>query len=237
LKSFVLNIKSSMSKTSPFFQNDDTEKIGIMGGTFNPPHLGHLRLAEEVAWEHGLDRIVFIPCFVPPHKSNDDVAPAEQRLEMTRLACNDNPKFQVSDLEIMMKGASYTVNTLEHFAETRRGSMHFILGTDSLRDVRTWKDPERLFGLANFIVVTRPGTDFQQAWQDVPRSIQRQFQPVQGCYVHTCSTRLVPSGVTGLNISATGIRNLLKAGRSIRYLVPEPVRSYILETKLYLDRE
>lgn len=224
-----------MAKTTPFLKNDSIEKIGILGGSFNPPHVGHLRLAEEVACEHALDKIVFIPCFVPPHKGNADMAPADQRLEMTRLACDDNPKFQVSDLEMVAKGASYTVNTLEYFAQTRPSRVHFILGTDSLREIRTWKDPERLFGLANFIVVTRPGTDFHEAWQGVPRSIRSEFQEVEGTLVHSSSTRLAPSRVTGLNISATEIRGLVKAGRSIRYLVPESVRLHILDTKLYLD--
>jgi len=209
-------------------------KIGILGGTFNPPHLGHLRLAEEVAFTHELSKIVFIPCFIPPHKQGEHIASANHRFELTLRACRDNPLFEVSDLEIATHdGPSYTVDTLEFFTQDPKNDVFFIIGTDSLSEIRVWKECDRLFYLANFIVVRRPGTSFDEAWREVPAAVRSEFRQDAGNLRHSSSTRLIPSAVTGLEISATMIRNLCKAGRSIRYLVTEPVRSYIIEYNLY----
>jgi nicotinate-nucleotide adenylyltransferase len=208
-------------------------KIGIFGGTFNPPHVGHLRLAEEVAFLHGLSRIVFIPCFTPPHKNSQEAAPAEDRLEMLRQSCADNPCFEVSDIEVSFGGPSYTVNTLEIFSNDKSLEPYFIIGTDSLKEIRTWKDYEKLFSLSHFIVVKRPGVDFRTAWEKVPESLRKEFQDRGDHLLHSSSTSLIPSNVEGLHVSSTLIRNLTKAGRSIRYLVRESVRQYIMERKLY----
>ncbi|MGO9121481.1 MAG: nicotinate-nicotinamide nucleotide adenylyltransferase, partial [Desulfomonilaceae bacterium] len=108
-------------------------KIGILGGTFNPPHLAHLRLAEEVAISYGLTRVVFIPCHIPPHKISVDIAPAADRLYMTSIACENNDLFEVSDIEIAASGPSYTVNTLETFSKKKDFEIFFIMGTDSLK--------------------------------------------------------------------------------------------------------
>src|SRR5512139_2704216 len=99
-----------MPKTSPFFEKPDNLIIGILGGTFNPPHLGHLRLAEEVAQVHGLSRVIFIPSLIPPHKGSKEIADSNHRLEMIRRACLGNERFEVSDLELRMDGPSYTIN-------------------------------------------------------------------------------------------------------------------------------
>ncbi len=208
-------------------------KVGIFGGTFNPPHVGHLRLAEEVASFHGLSRVVFIPCFIPPHKSAQGTALPEHRLEMIRRSCADNPVFEVSDMEISVQGLSYTVNTLDVFAKEQDLEPHFILGTDSLKEIHTWKDYKRLFSLAHFIVVRRPGGDFRAAWARVPDILRKEFRDRGDYLLHSSSNRLIPSNVEGLNISSTMIRNLVEAGRSIRYLVRESVRQYIMERKLY----
>lgn len=223
-------------KTSPLFKNRSKLKIGILGGTFNPPHLGHLRLAEEVAFTHGLSKIVFIPCFIPPHKQGDHIALANHRFQMTLRACNGNPLFEVSDLEIASeKGPSYTVNTLEFFKQNPGLEVFFIVGTDALGEIRVWRDYERLFALANFIVVSRPGTSFDAAWQAAPAELRRQFEKEADYLVHSSTNRLIPSGVVGLDVSATRIRSLCKGGLSIRYLVTEPVRSYITQHNLYRD--
>ncbi len=212
-------------------------KVGILGGTFNPPHVGHLRLAQEVAYVHDLDRVIFVPCFLPPHKTTVETAPPEDRLEMTRRACAGNPLFEVSDVEIARRATSYTVNTLEAMGSGDHGGIFFILGADSLREIHTWKEYRRLFHLSNFIVVGRPGTSFDSAWHSVPDSLRRQFAREGDRFVHEASTLLIPSEVIGLDISSTGIRALVKRGRSIRYLVPESVRSYINRRKLYQDGE
>ncbi len=228
-----ISIESFVSKTRALFRNGAKLKIGILGGTFNPPHLAHLRLAEEVATSYGLTRVIFIPCHIPPHKTSIHIAPAADRLHMTSLACENNPLFEVSDMEIAAPGPSYTVNTLEAFSKRKDCETFFILGTDSLREISSWKDYERLFSLAHFIVVNRPGVDFRNTWSEVPAAVKNQFKTDGDDFVHESSRRLIPSQVLGLNISATLIRGLLREGRSIRYLVTDSVRSYIIERKLY----
>ena len=209
-------------------------RIGILGGTFNPPHVGHLRLAEEVAYTHDLSKIIFIPCFIPPHKQGDHIAPANHRFEMTLRACDNNSLFEVSDLEIANEdGPSYTVNTLEYFKRDPGLDIFFIIGTDALGEIRVWRDYKRLFALSNFVVVGRPGTPFDDSWQAVPAAVRDEFQAGTEHLVHSSANRLIPSPVTGLNISATEIRSLCKQDRSIRYLVTEPVRSYIIQHNLY----
>ncbi len=221
-----------MPKTSPFSTNRDNSIIGILGGTFNPPHLGHLRLAEDVAHVHRLSRVIFIPSLLPPHKGSREIASSVHRLAMTRKACEDNPLLEASDLEIRMDGPSYTVNTLRLLREQHM-TVRFIMGTDSLKEISLWKDFEELFSLSDFIVVKRPGIDFKTAWAAVPESVRDRFRQDGEALVHEKLTTIVPSPVEGLNISSTRIRNFLKEGASIRYLVPETVRSYITEHQLY----
>lgn len=210
-----------------------TLKVGILGGTFNPPHLGHLRLAEEVIYAHGLERVIFIPSFTPPHKDTREIAPPADRLEMTHRACKGNPFFEVSDVEIRFQGPSYTVNTLEFFTTQSEYETFFIIGTDSLKDIHIWKDYERLFHLSHFIVVTRPGVGFDAAWSEMPSPLRAQFLRLGDRLVHSTSRVLIPSTVSGLDISSSHIRALLREGRSIRYLVTESVRTYIKEKHLY----
>ncbi len=222
-----------MAKTSPFFRSSSLSRVGILGGTFNPPHLGHLRLAEEVAFMHRLDRIVFVPCYIPPHKAMSETATPVDRLNMTIMACEGNPGFTVSDMEIMAKGPSFTVNTLEALRKQENCETFFILGTDSLREIHTWKDYQRLFSLSHFIAVTRPGSDFESAWEDLPERFRMNFSKKDDYLLHFSSRHLIPSTVRGLDISATQIRKLLRSGNSIRYLVRDSVRSYIMEKRLY----
>jgi nicotinate-nucleotide adenylyltransferase len=214
-------------------EDGTTLKVGLFGGTFNPPHLAHLRLAEEVAEVHGLHRVIFIPCFIPPHKNTVGSVDPAHRLAMTARACADNPLFDVSDIEIGLEGPSYTVNTLEVFTRGSSDQIFFIMGTDSLKEIQAWKDYDRLFSLSHFIVVARLGLTFDSAWAGVPSGVRAQFRPNGDELVHTSSNRLIPSGVTGLDISSTGIRDLLRDKRSIRYLVPDAVLNYIMENHLY----
>jgi nicotinate-nucleotide adenylyltransferase len=155
---------------------------------------------------------------------------------MTRLACEDNPLFEVSDLEISLQGPSYTVNTLSAFALKEDADLYFIMGTDSLKEIHTWKDCEKLFRLSSFIVVTRPKVAFSEAWTEVPCAVRKEFNDCDGVYVSD-SSRLIPSEVRGLDISSTKIRSIVREGKSIRYLVTESVRSYITKHKLYSETE
>ncbi len=176
---------------------------------------------------------MFIPAFIPPHKGPENVARSNHRLEMTRTACRENPRFEVSDWEIRREGLSYTVKTLAHFDSSLDGDLYFIMGTDSLREMRTWKAAERLPALANFLVVARPGTEFDAAWEELPERIRTEYRREGDRLVHTSSKILIPSPVRGLAVSSTRIRDLLKEGRSIRYLVPEAVREHIMRNSLY----
>jgi nicotinate-nucleotide adenylyltransferase len=205
----------------------------LFGGTFDPPHIGHLRLAEDAAWEFGLERIIFIPSFSPPHKPGRPVTPCAHRLEMTRLACADNPVFEVSDIEITRGGPSYTVRTLERFAREFDSPPFFVIGTDSLRDIGSWRDFERLFRLAHFIVVPRPGLDFEEAWENTPGALRSAFRRESGAIIHDSSNLLLKSSAIGLNVSSTMVRDLCGRGGSIRYLTTETVREYIEQQGLY----
>jgi nicotinate-nucleotide adenylyltransferase len=229
-----IKYKISGTEHKVIFGHGSHVSVGILGGTFNPPHLGHLRLAEEVASLHRLDRVVLIPALIPPHKDSEDIASASDRLEMTRLACRDNPRLEVSDLEIQAQGPSYTVRTLETWAQRHASRPYFIMGTDSLGEITSWKDYERLFSLSHFIVVTRPGTPFDDAWSRIPQAVHARFSVRGDRLVHADDNlEIVKSQVKGLDISSTSIRSLARAGQSIRYLVRETVRSYITRHHLY----
>lgn len=208
-------------------------KTGILGGTFNPPHIGHLRLAEEASERYGLAKIVFVPCHQPPHKDTLNVPAAADRFNMTTLACAGNHRFEVSDLELNFPAPSYTVNTLKHFRAERVNDIYFIMGSDSLSEISTWKDYENLFILANFIVVDRPGTSFFEAWNNIPISLLRKFCQDRDHFTHTSGTLVIPSNIKGLDISSTEIRTLLKKGLSAKYLTPDPVLDYIRKHNLY----
>lgn len=212
-------------------------KTGIFGGTFNPPHLGHLRLAEEVSEVFGLSKITFVPCHQPPHKTAIVIPSSVDRFEMTTLACAGNSKFDVSDIELKFSAPSYTVNTLRQMKSKTVDELYFIMGSDSLSEIGTWKDFENLFSLANYVIVERPGLKFDEAWEKVPDSLRKQFAKKGDHFTHSNGTLLIPSEITGLNISSTQIRKLLRQGATARYLTPEPVLCYIRKNHLYSMQE
>lgn len=187
-------------------------RIGILGGTFNPVHIGHLILAEEVREKLGLDRVIFVPTCIPPHKSSSDVARAADRLKMVRLAAKGNRYFQVSGIEIKRKGRSYTIDTIRAFKKKFPGDEFvFITGSDLLKYLDEWKDFRRLLKLVKFVVATRPGYPLAR----IPS------------YVERVSIRAV-------DVSAFEIRQCIKQRRSFRYLVPEAVFEYINRNRIYL---
>jgi nicotinate-nucleotide adenylyltransferase len=198
-------------------------KLGVLGGTFNPIHLGHLRAAEEVREAVGIDRVLFIPAKVPPHKGAAGIAPPEVRFELVRDAVAGNSCFDVSDLELRREGPSFSVNTLAHLrAHMAPGDrLWFLLGSDAFREIHTWHRYPELFALADIAVMRRPpgGAD-----PVPPRDLRELFSPSEGGFRHVSGheVRFVP--VTLLDISSTRIRGALIEGRSVRYLVPEPVR-------------
>jgi len=192
-------------------------------------------MAEELRQDYGLDQLLFIPSYIPPHKSVADVASPSDRLEMTRLSCRDNDRFTVSSMEIDAKGPSYTIYTLEILTKTYPGEIFFVLGSDSLREIATWKQYERLFELAHFLVVARPGISFADAWDQAPSRLRHVFKHRDCYYLHESGKALIPATVQGLDISSTKIRAMVRAGKSIRYLVTDGVNAYILQRGLYIS--
>lgn len=192
-------------------------RIGLYGGTFDPVHLGHLIVAEQARCELGLQRVFFVLTPNPPHKSAMAISPALQRLRLLELALTGHPQFEVSTVELERGGVSYTVDTLRHFRAQpafAEAEIFLIIGADSLLELKNWREPEAIISMARLAVYSRPGLDWQQA---APQILQ-------------VAHRL---GGPQLDISATDIRQRCSRGESIRYLVPEPVRNYILENNLY----
>ena len=215
-------------------------KTGILGGTFNPVHLGHLRAAHEVAETLGLDRVLFVPALIPPHKDPAQSASAEHRLEMVRLAVRDNPLFEVSDVELRRGGPSYTIDTLDELASAMPcEELYFIVGSELFRTIDSWHCWERLFHVSHFVVVHRPGYHFDPL-KRCPLALQRRigYDKKEGgveYYTHESSKRVISVPIVGLNLSSTRIRELRSEGRSIRYLVPEAVERYIVDHSLYRE--
>ncbi|MDX9710218.1 MAG: nicotinate-nucleotide adenylyltransferase [Trichloromonas sp.] len=215
-------------------------KLGILGGTFNPIHLAHLRIAEEVREARALDRVLFIPAAVPPHKPLAGDIPFAQRLAMVEAAIADHPAFAVSDIENRRPGKSYSVHTLEALRrEAPAAELFFIIGLDSFRDLSTWKEYQRLFDLTHLVVAARPGAAEGDPKSLLPIAIMKDF-----CY-NRASNSLEHRGgnsiffveETLLDISSTRIRRMVATGRSIRYLVPAPVLDYIDRHGLYRGQE
>jgi nicotinate-nucleotide adenylyltransferase len=188
-------------------------RIGILGGTFNPVHLGHLLIAQDALEQVGLDEVTFIPCAIPPHKTAPDLVNARDRLAMLRLALRGQGAFTLNDLELRRGGASYSIDTVTALRQRQPGAMfYFIIGADSLGKLDQWKEIGRLATLCTFVVVARPGCEPVP----LPRGVRCRF--VRG---HACE------------IASRDIRARLSQGRGIRYLVPDAVLRYIERHKLY----
>ena len=215
-------------------------RIGIFGGTFNPIHLAHLRVAEEVREACRLGEVLFLPAAAPPHKEVAEEIAFGHRLAMVETAIADHPDFAASDLEAHRGGKSFSVDTLTILHRQRPGNaFYFIIGLDSFRDITSWHHYRRLFELANIVVAARPGVTGKAPEDLLPVAIRDQF-----CYDdqsknlrHASGTALIFLEETRLDISSTRIRQLLAQGRSIRYLVPPPVADYINRHGLYRPQE
>ena len=211
-------------------------RIGLIGGTFNPIHVGHLRSAAEVADAFGLERIVFIVSAVPPHKESKGIIDAGHRLEMVRRAVRGNPRFVASDLEIRRAGMSYTVDTLRYLRKRlgEAADIFFILGLDAFEEITTWREYREVFSLSHFIVTDRPLDTRKDPKPTLPRELGDIFsEGERGCLVHASGKRLCFYDITAIDISATAIRNLVREKKSIWYLVPDRVRRYIDDKGLY----
>jgi nicotinate-nucleotide adenylyltransferase len=211
--------------------------VGILGGTFDPIHLAHLRAAEELREAERLDEIRFVPSAVPPHKEGPGITPAAHRLRMVELAVAREPGFRVWPVELQRPGPSYSVDTLralraEVGAATR---IVFALGRDAFADFPTWKDPADICALCDIVVLTRPPWPTTLALTDLPVAARAAFcyDSASDTFRHASGHLLKVLGITPLDISATAIRDHVRAGRSIRYLVPAPVEAYVAHQGLY----
>ena len=195
-------------------------RIGVLGGTFDPIHVGHLIIAEEARDRLDLEEVCFVPARDPWMKAGQPLTSGHDRLSMARLAMEDNPFFRVSTLELERPGPSYTVDTLRELQEDYgpEAQLFFILGSDAFVRFDEWKDPEGILGLATLVVVDRPGATASAEAIDQQVGNAGSVERVRG--VH-------------LEISAKDIRRRVAAGASIRYLVPEPVERYIYARGLY----
>jgi len=202
--------------------------LGLFGGTFDPIHLGHLRVAEEAVDALGLDRMLFVPARIPPHKRRHDLSDPARRLALVRAAIRGNPRFGVSGMELTRAGPSYTVETLKALRRGKRAPerLWFLLGCDAFREIGTWHRYEEIFALADLAVLRRPPDD---ALPPPPDALAAKLLPTKEGYRHRESGREVRFlSVTNLDISSSAIRSALAEGRSIRYLVPEAVRRALL---------
>ena len=214
-------------------------RLGILGGTFDPVHFGHLRIAEEACEELGLEKVLLIPGASPPHKGKKDVSPFDDRLAMTRLGAGGSTVIEAIDLEGRRQGMSYSIDTLMEIHRIYGPDLElfFIIGMDAFLEIKTWKRYEDLFKETNFVVIKRPGFPDEKLGPLV-LSMGLGFEPGEekNSYVLPSSgCRVIYKELTLLAISSTRIRDLAASGKSIRFLVPEPVREYILEKGLYLN--
>ncbi len=200
------------------------KKLGIIGGTFNPIHYGHLIAAEYARMEYRLDSVIFMPAFLPAHKAGGDILEPEYRYSLVKMAIQDNPAFQVSDLEMKRKGVSYTVDTIDHFIRNYPDeNISFIMGMDSLLFMDTWKDIDRLSGLCRFIVVTRPGYNIGSH-----PGLRAKLPEILWEHVSYLE-------IPGMDISSTDIRTRVREGKTIKYLLPPAAEEYIRDHGLYRE--
>lgn len=201
-----------------------TQRIGVFGGSFDPVHTGHLTVAQDAVEQLELDRLIFVPAAVPPHKQDKRLASGQQRLEMLRLATEGSLSFEVSDMELRRGGVSYTFDTMMQIQAGYPGAeLFFIVGLDSLTILHSWKNVEQLFRLCTIVPFARGGED--------PEKIAAQIQ-LPGALKTALLKRIIR--IHEVEISASEIRMRLAEGLSIRYLVPLEVEMYIAEHGLYV---
>jgi nicotinate-nucleotide adenylyltransferase len=222
-------------------------RIGIMGGTFDPIHLGHLRAAEEIYWAFRMDRIVFVPAARPPHKEEAVVASALHRYEMVSLATVFTPYFTVSPIELQREGKSYSVETVREFQklagpDTR---LYFVVGVDAFLEMSAWRDAEELLRLTRVIVTARPGwrlDEVEGLLTPEQRHLlgQPSFRYLKVGEIDAAQVEKSPAPrqvllveVVSLDIASREIRQLVEEGRSIRHLVPDTVAAYMAKNRLY----
>ena len=210
--------------------------IAILGGTFNPIHYGHLRIAEEVRELGGFHKVLFVPANIPPHKHTKGLAPADERLKMVELAIADNEGFALSDIEVRRGGVSYTIDTVEEFLKEGY-SVSIVTGTDQFKEIASWYRYEALFRLADFVVVRRAGYETTTIEECLQVELAEKFwyDSSVDAYMNSFGHRVVFLDTTLLAISSSDIRRRIAKGLSVRYLLPPVVEEYIRKRGLYRD--
>jgi nicotinate-nucleotide adenylyltransferase len=223
-------------------------RLGLMGGTFNPIHYGHLVSANEVCETFALDRVMFVPVAMPPHKELAEIIAPHHRLMMTTLATVTHPRFVVSSVEIERSGASYTVDTVAQLKHQHqdRSTIYFIVGIDAFVEIASWRQPDVLLRSCHTIVTSRPGYNLHELALSTLRHVSQlyphlTFEPLTSeqppdspaFQVHGTTFQIYLQKVSGLDISSTEIRQRVKTRQSICYLVPDAVDAYIRKYQLY----
>jgi nicotinate-nucleotide adenylyltransferase len=214
-------------------------RLGILGGTFDPVHLGHLRLAEEVAEAFNLEKLYLTPAASPPHKGGKTITPFHHRFEMIRLAIQGSSLLVAFDLEARRHGLSYSIETLKEFHRLYPVDLElfFVLGTDAFFEIETWKEHQKLFDYAHFVVIQRPGTPAGKV-ESFLSSLRVSFRKEdKDRFVGPEGYEVIYMEPTFMDISSTEIREKVAKGKSICFLVPERVRSYIYKNGLYRIHE
>lgn len=214
-----------------------TSSIGILGGTFNPIHYGHLRMAQELAESLKLNEVRFIPSANPPHKTTPQVT-AEHRAAMVQLAIANNPHFKFDDRELQRTGASYTIDTLQSLRDElgTKTSITLFMGSDAFTKLHTWHRWEDIISLCHIALVQRPQNIKQEPLAKVLETFLHNHYTENASDLHeTASGLITMQSITALDISSTAIRKMLKNKHSSRYLIPETVIDYLQSHQLYLS--
>jgi nicotinate-nucleotide adenylyltransferase len=216
-------------------------RVGIFGGTFNPIHYGHLRAAEEICEKLEFDKILFVPSANPPLKT-DDLADAIHRYRMAELAIAKNKFFRISDIELKIRGKSYTLKTIRELIKSYpEVEFLFILGIDAFLDISSWWNPEKLLKLVNFVIISRPHFGFMDLQRSpyITKIDKKILKKLDNTNLEISMIKLkskreaILIRLTPIGISSTEIRRLTKYGKSIKYMLPEEVESYIISNRLY----
>ena len=210
-------------------------RLGILGGTFDPIHFGHLRLAEEMCEELDLSKVLLMPGAQPPHKGGPLMAPFSDRLEMTKIGAECSDYLEACDIEGRRKGPSYSIETIRIIREEygNQIELFFILGSDAFREINTWKDFKSLFQITNFVVIERPGITLEEL-SSFTGSLGMDFtEENAGDFINSSGNHILLKKTILMDISSTKIRQNIRAGKSINFTVPQKVKEHIIRKGLY----
>ncbi len=219
------------------------QRIGLFGGTFNPVHIGHISVSENLKAYFNLDKIIMIPAYIPPHKKSEEIADIDHRLAMLRIATKKHPFFSISEIEIDRKGVSYSIDTISYFkAKYDKKKLFFIIGYDAFIELHTWKSYEKLPETISFIVMPRRADSrFEpdkmiidlNRYLKIDLGFGYEFDKSRSAYIHKKKKNIFFADIPSPNISSTQIRSCIKRDKDIGYMVTKEISDYIKEKGLY----